>query len=1053
LFSLQEELMCKAVARVLSVAVCLALLSASASAQTSTISGTVKDTSGGVLPGVTVEVASPALIEKVRTVVTDNDGKYSVVSLRPGVYSVTFTLPGFGVVKREAVELTSDFTALVNAEMRVGTLEETITVTGESPIVDTQGITQRVVMTREVMDVLPTGRNIQAIGIMIPGTTLAFGGGGALSRDVGGSAQLQQSPLQYRGSADTVQTIEGLRLNNLCAQGAYSGVYWNDASFEEISYVTGADSAEMGQGGMRVNMVPKDGSNQFHAQIFANYAGENFGSDNCGSPGTGEFCTRSNLTGSTSFNRNNTLTNVSELQKVWDINPSFGGPIKRDKLWFHYTFRHWGTEKTVADSYADLNPSPFIYQQDFNNPGVDDGHIVSNAGRVSWAISSKDKLSVYHDNQRKYRDHWGINATRPPDATAIQVTPTSFVNVTKWTRTHTNKLLLEAGFGVYSQEYTELYQPSVTGLSDKVWDYDAIRNSRVYNVIDDSNGRHANAFSDPADHFSTLRTFMGAASYVTGSHSFRFGTALTNGDWRLIEAWTGDLQPVRYNNGVPVSVTLRLPMDARNGIKRDLGLFVQDRWVMSDRITLNAGLRFDQFIGESRESEILPNRFNPGVQYGLCDDGKANPRAGCAGEVQNWKDISPRAGIAWDVFGNGRTAVKASIARYVAGQNVAVARDGNPVEALTRSDTRTWRDLDGNGLPLDANGNIQFNELTASASTPTFGQNVSTLSYDPAVLEGWFKRGYNVEWTVAAQHQLANRIAVNGGYYRRSFGNQTFTDDLRYDESSYDSFCITAPVDPRLPDGGGYQVCGVQDLKPSVFALGLPQERLIRFSDDFGGETSIYQGFDLNLEARFPNGAFLKGGIAATSRTIDNCNLLRAGLDAVQLAASQGTEIYADGSTQCHREYAFRPDAKVSGSYTLPYGVQFTGTYQFSRGVQGGTTGGNSIGASWPVTSGVAAANGARVWTGVASRTIQLIREGLLYGEHDLNQLDLRFSKRFSMADNVRLRLDFDVYNVFNSSWPFTVSGTYGTTPTNQWLRPTNVLQHRFFKLGGQFSF
>jgi hypothetical protein len=1044
--------MCKFVFRVLGLVACLALLSVNASAQTSTISGTVKDTSGGVLPGVTVEVSSPALIEKVRTAVTDNDGNYSVISLRPGVYSVTFTLPGFGVVKREGIELTSDFTAVINAEMKVGALEETITVTGESPIVDTQSITQRHVMTRDVLDVLPTGRNIQAIGIMIPGTTLALGGGGALSRDVGGSGQLQQSPLQYRGSADTVQTIEGLRLNNLCAQGAYSGVYWNDASFEEISYVTGADSAEMGQGGMRVNMVPRDGGNQFHGQFFTNFASDSFGSDNCKSPGIGQPCTRGNLTGSTTFNRNNSLTNVSRIEKIWDANPSIGGPIKRDKVWFYYTFRHWGTEKTVADSYTDANPSPFIYTPDFNAPGIDDGHIVSNAARVSWAISSKDKISVYHDNQSKYRDHWGINASRPPDATAIQVTPTSFVNVTKWTRTHTNRLLLEAGFGIYNQEYTELYQPSVTGLTDKVWDYEAIRNSRVYNVIDDSNGRHANAFSDAADHFSVLRTFMGAASYVTGSHSFRFGTTLTNGDWRLIEAWTGDVQPVRYNAGVPVSTTLRLPMDARNGIRRDLGLFLQDRWVVTDRITLNAGLRFDQFIGESRESEILPNRFNPGVKYGECPDGKANPRAGCAGEVQNWKDISPRVGVAWDVFGTGRTAVKASIARYVAGQNVAVARQANPVEALTRSDTRPWRDLDGNGLPLDANGNIQLNELSPSAATPTFGRNVSTVSYDPEVLNGWFKRGYNVEWTLAAQHQLANGIAVNGGYYRRSFGNQTFTDDLRFDENSYDTFCIRTPADPRLPDGGGYQVCGVKDLKPSVFALGLPAQSLIRFSDDFGGETSIYEGYDLNVEARFRNGVFVKAGIAATARTFDNCSLLTAGLDAVVTAGAQGTEIYPDGSTQCHREYPFRPDAKVSGSYTLPYGIQFAGTYQFSRGVQAGTTGGSSVGASWPVTSGVAATSGARPWTGAASRTIQLIREGLMYGEHDLNQLDLRVSKRFTM-DRYRLRVDFDLYNVFNSSWPFSVSGTYGTAPTNQWLRPTNVLQHRFFKLGGQFSF
>src|SRR4029078_4012439 len=155
---------------------------------------------------------------------------------------------------------------------KVGALEETITVSAESPVVDTQSITTRTVMTREVMYRLPTGRNIQAVGIMIPGTAIAVGGGGALSRDVGGSGNLQQSPLQYRGSADTLQTIEGLRLNNLCAQGAYSGVYWNDGSFQEISYVTGADSAEMGQGGMRVNMVPKDGGNSFRGILFGNYA-------------------------------------------------------------------------------------------------------------------------------------------------------------------------------------------------------------------------------------------------------------------------------------------------------------------------------------------------------------------------------------------------------------------------------------------------------------------------------------------------------------------------------------------------------------------------------------------------------------------------------------------------------------------------------------------------------------------------------------------------------------------------------------------------------------
>src|SRR5687768_5316307 len=313
---MEEQLMRSLTVRCF-VLLTLVLAPAVALAQTSTISGTVRDASGGVLPGVTVEASSPALIEKTRATVTGGSGTYSIVALRPGIYTVKFELPGFSTVVREGIELTSDFTATINVDLKVGALEETLTVTGESPIVDTSNITQRVVMTQEVRDALPTGRNIQAVGIMIPGTTLAQGGGGALSRDVGGSGNLQQSPLQFRGSGDTVQTIEGLRLNNLCAQGAYSGVYWNDGSFEEFSYVTGADSAEVGQGGMRVNMVPRDGGNSFRGSAIFNYAGDSFGSDNCGSPGIGQPCTRSNLSGSKTFNANNTLSNVDVIQKIW----------------------------------------------------------------------------------------------------------------------------------------------------------------------------------------------------------------------------------------------------------------------------------------------------------------------------------------------------------------------------------------------------------------------------------------------------------------------------------------------------------------------------------------------------------------------------------------------------------------------------------------------------------------------------------------------------------------------------------------------------------------
>src|SRR2546428_2835173 len=232
-----------------------------------------------------------------------------------------------------------------------------------------------------------------------------------------------RSPLNYKGSNDAVQTVEGMRLNNLCANGAYSGVYWNDGSWEQISYVTGADSAEMAQGGSRVNMIPRDGGNTFRGVVVGNYTTGNWQSDNL----------RSNLAGDLTFNPSNRLTNISVIDKIWDFNPSVGGPIVKDKVWWQGTFRHWGVNKTTADSFFNsLGPTSLRYIADATRPGIDDGHIVSRAGRVTWQVSNKDKISYYHDYQNKYRNHWGISALVSPEAAGVQVTPTSFVSVSKW---------------------------------------------------------------------------------------------------------------------------------------------------------------------------------------------------------------------------------------------------------------------------------------------------------------------------------------------------------------------------------------------------------------------------------------------------------------------------------------------------------------------------------------------------------------------------------------------------------------------------------------------
>jgi hypothetical protein len=616
------------------ICVTLGVLSpAVALAQTSAIAGTVKDTSGAVLPGVTVEVSSPALIEKTRSSVTDGSGQYKVDALRPGIYSVTFTLPGFNTVKRDNIELTSDFTAAINGEMKVGAVEETITVSAESPVVDVQNITARTVMTRDVLDAIPTGRNIQAIGIMIPGTAIAVGGGGALSRDVGGSGNLQQSPLQYRGSGDTVQTIEGLRLNNLCAQGQYSGVYWNDGSFQEISYVTGADSAEMGQGGMRVNMVPKDGGNQFHGTFFGNFAPNSWASDNCGRrrdrrllPAPGAL-RRSDLQPEQQVEgrqpRRQDLGHQSQHRRADHEGPHL--------VQLHLSLL--GGQQDRVDSFFDPT-EPVPLHRRHQPPGHRRRPHPQLRGRVSAQLSQKDKISYYHDDQNKVRGHWGISATiRPRRRRFRRRRPASCRCRSGPARTRTAAV----------RRRLRRLRPGVPGeLSAEV----LARQPRS-SPLRHATGKNCGAWNNPADHFSKLFTEQFAASYVTGSHSMRFGATISQAKWRLTQQYTRDVQPVTYNGVLPTATSPGQRHAAHPDRPPQLDQERQRR-VRAGQVDDQA--RHDQrrrALGlvhqRGRSGNAAGRHVQPRVSYASARTARTTWRRAASDSVANWKDLSPRS--------------------------------------------------------------------------------------------------------------------------------------------------------------------------------------------------------------------------------------------------------------------------------------------------------------------------------------------------------------------------------------------------------------------------
>jgi hypothetical protein len=300
---------------------------------------------------------------------------------------------------------------------------------------------------------------------------------------------------------------------------------------------------------------------------------------------------------------------------------------------------------------------------------------------------------------------------------------------------------------------------------------------------------------------------------------------------------------------------------------------------------------------------------------------------------------------------------------------------------------------------------------------------------------------------VSVQRELAPRVAVTAGYYRRSFGNQTVIDNQLTDNTSFDGpFCITAPSSADLPGGGGYQVCGLYDIK--LTSQG--QVRNIRtLASNFGGLEDVFTGIDVNVNARLKTGTFISGGINAQKRHYNTCDTpLASAVPGVVVAAfgvgSQQTD--SPEKRFCDQTFPFRPDVKLVASHTLPLDFVISGTYQFTQGP--------NILANWAVPNSIIfPALGRNLAAGAtATKTVQLIEPGTVYGEH-LNQFDFRLSKRVGFA-RYRMRVDADLYNVFNSNWPFSVNNTFSTSvTTTQWLRPTNVLQGRLFKIGAQFDF
>ena len=1037
--------------------------------QASGISGVVRDTSGLAMPGVTVEAASPALIEKVRTVTTDGDGRYSIVDLRPGTYSVTFTLTGFSTVKREGIELPTGFTASVNISMQVGSLEETITVSGAAPVVDTTSMRKQETLNSNELESLPSGNvGLQTLAYVTPGFA-------ATQADVGGTRDTWSAQGNYtlfHGKAGTRANFDGFRNQYFVNEASGVGYITDSGNIQELQIETSGMGAEAGSGSVSLNAIPKSGSNVFSGGIDGFFSNGAMNGSNV----------RSNLNdwalGNQTLINSAGIKSSAQVQRIYRFGGQFGGPIKQDRIWFFGAVARWGSTVNQPSAYYNpLQGKAQVFNPTYglavpaNNIGVTptlfypgqpgspfasvsytDPSLYPNggeprkaasfdwyrnhAGRITTQLGSKNRFNVYGDIQKSCRCTTGpfTGANAIESERGWDWYPSGVIQGT-WTSPLTSRLLLEAGMSWQDANWVNFAEDTVT------------QNDR--SIVELSAGYRYGA--------TTLltapkaRTGRGAQrftiSYVTGTHNIKAGVTNEQGFNDESRSRNNVVDGLNYDftNGKPTALQYyATPFTVNVRQNMELGLFAQDQWKLG-RMTLNLGARYD--------------RVSYGYLASVAEAGPYVPRreAPALNGVPIYNDFSPRVGAVYDLMGNGRTAIRFSTGRYVGLSRGDFTSRFHPFNSSINSASRVWNDANGNYIPDCDVKNLQANGECGAMSSAFFGSfnpNVPAVLFDDSAK---FKnRDFIWDINLDVQHEIVHGLSLNVGYNHNWDGSFTVTDNIALTPADFDEYCITVPNDSRLPTSGQTR-CGFYDVTPSKFGTGQIKVTNAKEFADKNGNSGLpkryWDGVWVSLDGRIHD-IRIGGGIDTGRQVANGCFTVDVPNTPTDITNTTGlaTAFYGNtlngaGSCNVVTSWANNTDFRFNASVPVKGGFNASFIYRNTRGAAQNATLAVPVPTAASNPYNVTFKNGRAATTLTRAGSLNLITPNSLFGPR-FNQLDLAVNKTVDIGWG-KVRLAFDLYNALNSNSIQNVTTAYGT----RWLRPTTFLDPRLARVTAAIQF